>query len=110
MLARPDASRKREQNDCFQYSSIGRLWCKANLHQSSSQASPPLGHISCGNRELERRTMRLVRSNPQSSTMRFNDGSADSKTHPHSVWFGRVKWVEDAVRSRGVETWACVAD
>src|SRR6266481_9927340 len=52
--------------------------------------------VSCRQGELKCAASRFIRSCPQPSPMRADDGAADREAQPYSAGLGRVKGVEDA--------------
>ena len=51
-----------------------------------------------GHGELKDSAAWRIRAGPQSSTMRFDDGSRNRQSHPQAVRFGGVKGFEDTLR------------
>jgi len=58
----------------------------------------PTRPLSIG-RELELNdcTVRGTRRCPNSTAVVLDDRTADGKTHPHAMFFGRKQWLEDFV-------------
>src|SRR5712671_6107825 len=60
--------------------------------------------IGCWQNDVEDGAVWDGRRSPQASAMGLHDRPADGQSHPHPVWLGCKKGVEDAFNIKGIDS------